>query len=192
MQESALLTGFDVMELVQSGGQPTGTGTRATIDENTEALAETIEPDSSASAQEFADLWSGHIDQVENYTIALINDDAEGIEAAQDAIVTFRDDIGRVLSDSYEGFTREQVAEILVDHTDSLLAYADALVGEAGDLAEGVEETSEVTDTPSEGPELLREAALAARLAARSLTLGITAPTVSNPPPEAATTTTEA
>ena len=47
-------------------------------------------------------------------------------------------------------------------------------------------------DSPSEAPELLREAALAARTAARRLTLGITAPTVSNPPPEPPTTTTEA
>jgi hypothetical protein len=192
LQESAMLTALDLMEIVEAGGAASGSQTRATIDESTEALAGTILPDSTAAAQEFADLWSGHIDDFEQYTTALVNDDAQGIEDAQDAIVAFRDDIGEVLSEEYEGFTTELVAEELVDHTDTILAYADALVREAGDLAGGVEETSQVTDAPTEAPDLLREAALAARVAGRSLALGITAPLVSNPPPEPVTTTTAA
>jgi len=190
MQESALLTALDLQEIVDAGGARSDSGTRAAVDENTQELAETIEPDSAASADEFVELWSGHVDDFESYAIALVQDDAQGIEDAQASLVTFRDDIGEVLADSYPGFTKEQVAEQLVDHTDSMLAYADALVREAGDLAEGVEETSQVTDTPSEAPELLREAALNMRLAARTLTAGITAPEAGEE--EAATTTTAA
>ena len=184
LQESTLLTGLGLSAIVRASGDvtasPDASEIRAVIDQNTDELAATMEPDDEASAAEFAQLWSGHIDAFEQYTTALVNDDAQGIQDAQDALVQFRDDVGELLAENYPAFTKEQVAEELVDHTDSVLAYADALVREAGDLAEGVDETESVTDTPSEAPSLLRTAALNARLAARSLTGGLTAPASSD------------
>jgi hypothetical protein len=191
MQESALLTGLEQHQIVQAGNAAGGADTRASLDENAQEIADVIEPDDSGAAADFADLWSGHLDDFEAYTVALLGDDAQGIQDSQAALVQFRDDVGEVLAGSYPGFTQEQVAEELVDHTDSILAYADALVREAGDLAAGVDETSQVTDEPSEAPALLRTAALNMRLAARSLTGGLTAP-ASTEGDEAATTTTEA
>jgi hypothetical protein len=177
LQESALLTGLGLNAIVRADGDAAGASDiRAVIDENTDDLAATMEPEDEATAAEFAQLWSGHIDAFEQYATALVGDDAQGIQDSQDALVQFRDDVGELLAADYPGFTQEQVAEELVDHTDSMLAYADALVREAGDLAEGVEETGSVADTPSEAPALLRAAALNMRLAARSLTGGLTAP----------------
>jgi hypothetical protein len=177
-QESALLTGLALAETVQAGGDsgaPGPAGVLEAVAENTEALADAIEPDDSGAAQELAELWTGHIEDFEAYAAALVGDDAAGIQSSQQALVAFRDDVGDLLAERY-AFTREQVAEELVVHTDSILAYTDALVREAGDLAEGVEETSEVSDTPSEAPALLREAALAMRQVARTMTGGLTAP----------------
>jgi hypothetical protein len=173
LQESALLTGLGLAETVQAGGNaaaPGPAGVFAAVDENTQALAETIEPDTAAAAAEFATVWAGHIEDFAQYATALVNDDAEGIQAAQDALVVFRDDIGELLANRYPGFTKEQVAEELVDHTDSILAFADALV------AERTDPTFADTDGVPESPSLLRTAALNMRLAARSLTGGLTAP----------------
>jgi hypothetical protein len=175
MQESVLLTGMGLAELVTGGdSSPASAGYFESVAANTQDLAAAVEPDDEAAAAEFAELWDGHIQDFQDYAVALAGDDAQGIEDAQDALVQFRDDLGAVLEEDYPGVTQEMVAEELVDHTDSMLAYADALVREAGDLAEGVEETSEVQDVPSDAPALLREAALSARLAARTLTRGLT------------------
>jgi hypothetical protein len=78
--------------------------------------------------------------------------------------VTFRDDLGQVLADAYPAFTKEAVAEELVPHTDSIVAYADAVVAESLG-AESIE-----------SPSLLRAAGLAMRLAARYFAGGLTAP----------------
>lgn len=174
MQESALLTSLLVAETVQADGDagaPGPAGVRTAVDENTADLADAID---TASSEEFVQLWSGHVDSFVDYTTAILADDAEGIQASQDALVQFRDDVGELLAEDHPGFTKEQVAEELVDHTESILAVADAFA----------------TD-PASGPPLVREAAQIMRLAARSLTAGLTAPaaTVED---EAATTTTEA
>ncbi|HEY8058840.1 MAG TPA: hypothetical protein VID94_08810, partial [Acidimicrobiales bacterium] len=135
------------------------------VDENTIALAEAMEPDDDAQRDAFGEAWGGHIGDFEDYTTAVLADDAAGIQEAEDAIVAFRDDLGVILSDSYPAFTREAVAEELVPHTDSIIALADALVAEADGA------------TPIESPDLLRAAALAMRDAARYFTGGLTAPT---------------
>ena len=179
MQESVMLTSIGLAETIHEGGDataPSPAGVFEAVTENTDELADTIEPDDSVAAAEFARLWDGHIDDFIQYTTALVGDDAAGIEDAQESLVQFRDDLGEVLAETYPSFTKEQVAEELVDHTDSVLAFVDASVREAGDLADEVEETSEVEDAPAEAPGLLREAAGAARLAARTLTGGLTAP----------------
>jgi hypothetical protein len=191
MQESALLTGLGLAETVQAGGNSSAAAPAAVfaaVEENTEALATTLEPDDTATADEFAELWAGHIEDFEAYATALVEDDAQGIQDAEDALVQFRDDVGELLADRYPAFTKEQVAEELVDHTDSMLAYIDASVREAGDIADDVEETNQLEDQPSEAPQLLREAALASRLAARTLARGVTAPDTG----EQSTTTTTA
>lgn len=182
LQESALLTGLGLSETIQAGGDASAPGPAGVLDaveDNTDALASTVLPDDVGAAASFAGLWNDHIDAFEQYTTALVEDDAAGIQAAEDALVQFRDDIGELLAEAYPAFTKEQVAEELVDHTDSILAFVDASVREAGDLADDVEETNQMEDAPSEAPGLLREAATAARLAARTLTRGMTAPTAS-------------
>jgi hypothetical protein len=179
LQESALLTGIGLAEAVQAGGDtsaPTPAAIFNAVADNTQAIADTLEPDDTATSSQFADLWTSHIQDFEDYATALVNDDAQGIQDAEDALVQFRDDVGELLADKYPAFTKEQVAEELVDHTDSMLAYIDASVREAGDIADDVEETNQVEDRPSEAPGLLRDAALAARLAARTLARGVTAP----------------
>lgn len=168
MQESALLTGLALAEVVQADGDasaPGPVGVLAAIDENTVALAETMELSDSAAQDAFAEIWGGHIDDFVDYTTALIGDDAAGIDSAQADLVAFRDELGELLAGEYPALTKEAVAEELVPHTDSILAYADARVAEAA----GAE--------PVESAELLREAALAMRLAARTFTAGLTAPT---------------
>jgi hypothetical protein len=176
LQESALLTGLALAETVQAGDSAAAgpAGVLEAVDENTAALAEVMEPDSSAAAEDFAAFWTSHIESFEAYITALIEDDAEGIQTSQADLVTFRDDVGELLAERYPAFTKEQVAEELVDHTDSILAYADALVLESGGLVPGQEPPSE--GQAIESPGLLREAAAAMRLAARTLVGGLTAP----------------
>jgi hypothetical protein len=177
IQESALLTGLGLAETVQAGGDaaaPGPAGVLEAVAQNTEDLADVVLPDDGAGAAEFARLWDGHVDAFERYASALVGEDAEGIQTAQDDLVAFRDEIGALLADRYPGLTEEAVAEELVDHTDSILAFVDASVREAGELADAVEESSQVEDAPSEAPQLLREAALAARLVARTLARGLT------------------
>ncbi len=178
IQESVLLTGLGLAETVQAGGDASAPGPAGVLDavaDNSQELGDALEPDDEDAADEFAGLWDDHIAAFEAYTTALVDDDAEGLESSQDALVTFRDDLGELLAERYPAFTQEQVAEELVDHTDSLLAYVDASVREAGDLADDVEETNQLDDAPSEAPGLLREASLAGRLAARTLARGVTA-----------------
>jgi hypothetical protein len=163
LQESAMLTGLAIAETVQADGVATApgpAGVRVALDDNTADLAAAIEPEDDAAAGRFAGLWSRHLDAFEEYTTAVIADDAEGIQAARDALVAFRDDVGALLAEGYPGFTQPQVAEELVDHTDSILAVADAYAA----------------DDPSGAPAAVRLAALNMRLAARSLTGGLTAP----------------
>lgn len=168
MQESALLTGLGLSEIVQADGDSAAAGpvgVFAAVDENTVALAEAFLPEDQAQRDVFDEIWGSHIAAFEDYTTAVLADDAEGIQAADDAIVTFRDDLGVVLADTYPAFTKEAVAEELVPHTDSIVAYADALVAES------------LGADPIESPTLLRAAGLAMRLAARYFTGGLTAPT---------------
>ena len=168
MQESALLTGLALSEIVQADGDSSAPGPRgvlAAIDENTVALAEAMVPEDEAERDAFGEVWGGHIGDFEDYITAVMADEAAGIQEAEDAIVTFRDDLGVVLSDTYPAFTREAVAEELVPHTDSIIAVADALVAEADGA------------TPIESPDLLRAAALAMRDAARYFAGGLSAPT---------------
>ncbi len=168
MQESALLTGLALAGIVEAdgnAGDPGPAGVLAAVEENTVALAAVMEPDDVGAEASFVAAWSDHIDAFVDYTTARVNDDAAGIDAAQGELVVFRDDLGVLLSSRYPALTKEAVAEELVPHTDSILAYADARVAEAS----GAE--------PVESARLLREAALAMRLAARTITGGLTAPT---------------
>ncbi len=209
MQESALLTGLALTETVQAGGDanaPGPTDVFAAVDENTAALADLIFPDDVNAANAFTRIWGDHIESFEDYTVAKLGDDAEGIQDAEAALVRFRDDIGALLADRYPALTMEAVAEELVGHTDSMLAYADAVVaeepvsGSTVPAASGGPTTTTVpappggpttTTVPPEGegptadeaeptdpeaPGLLREAALAMRLAARTFAGGLTAP----------------
>lgn len=179
LQESALLTGLGLAETVQADGDssaPGPAGVLEAVEENTDALAELLDLGDESATEEFADLWNGHVDAFERYATALVENDAQGIQTSQDALEQFRDDVGRLLAEAHPGFTQEQVAEELVDHTDTLLAFVDASVREEGDLADEVEETGQLEDAPSEAPGLLREAARVARLAARTLSGGLTAP----------------
>lgn len=165
IQESALLSGLAMAETVEAGGDPTApgpTGVRAALDETTDALAQAMEPDDALAATQFGQIWDAQIQAYADYTQAVVADDAAGTAAAEEAIVAFRDDLGELLAERYSGLTKEGVAEELVPLTDALLAYADALDAEATG-AETIE-----------SPAVLREAALAARLAARTLTRGIT------------------
>lgn len=168
MQESALLTSLALAEVVQSDGDASAPGpvdVLAAVEDNTTALAQAMALSDAADQAAFVEIWNGHIDDFVGYTTALLGDDAAGIETARTGLDTFRDAIGELLSGEYPALTQEAVAEELVPHTDSILAYANARVAEAG----GAE--------PVESAALLREAALAMRLAARTFTGGITAPT---------------
>jgi len=168
MQESALLTGLALAELVEADGDaaaPGPAGVLAAVDENTVALSEVMEPTDEAAQAEFGEVWGSHIGDFVDYTTALVDDDAAGIDAAQAQLEGFRDDLGVLLSNRYPALTKEAVAEEMLPHTESILAYADARVAEAA----GAE--------PIESAQLLREAALAMRLAARTFAGGLTAPT---------------
>ncbi len=169
MQESALLTGLAVSETVEADGDATAPGPAGVLDaveENTEALSEAMEPEDEPARDAFAEIWRAHIDEFMAYTTALVGDDAAGMASAREELVVFRDDLGELLAQGYPALTKEAVAEEMVPHTDSILAYADARVAEAA----GAE--------PIESAQLLREAALAMRLAARTFAAGLTAPTV--------------
>ena len=168
MQESALLTGLGLAETVQSDGDssaPGPAGVLEAVDENTIALAEVMVPDEQGQRDAFGEAWGSHIGDFEDYTTALLGDDAAGIQDALDELVIFRDDIGVILADTYPAFSKEAVAEELVPHTDSIVAYADALVVESLGDAEEIE-----------SPTLLRAAALAMRQAARYFAGGLSAP----------------
>jgi len=168
MQESALLTGLALAEVVEADGDagaPGPAGVLAAVDENTVALSETVVPDDDVAQAAFGEVWSSHIGDFVDYTTALVGDDAAGIDDARAELAGFRDDLGLLLSDLYPALTKEAVAEELVPHTDSILAYADARVAEAAGA------------DPVESAQLLREAALAMRLAARTFAAGMTAPT---------------
>ena len=168
MQESALLTGLAVTEAVEADGDATAPGPAGVLDavgENTDALSEAMEPEDEPARAAFAEIWGAHIDEFMAYTTALVDDDAAGLANAREELAVFRDDLGELLAQRYPALTKEAVAEELVPHTDSILAYTDARVAEAG----GAE--------PVESAQLLREAALAMRLAARTFTAGLTAPT---------------
>jgi hypothetical protein len=168
MQESALLTGLAVSETVEADGDATAPGPAGVLDaveENTVALSEAMEPEEGPARDAFVEIWRAHIDEFMAYTTALVDDDATGMASAREELVVFRDDLGELLAQGYPALTKEAVAEELVPHTDSILAYTDARVAEAA----GAE--------PIESAQLLREAALAMRLAARSFTAGLTAPT---------------
>ena len=167
LQESALLTGLALAETVAADGDaaaPGPAGPLAAGEGNTVALSAAMEPDDEPARAEFAEIWRGHIDDFVAYTTAVVGDDAAGIERSSAALEVFRDDLGLMLSDRYPGLTKEAVAEELVPHTDSILAYADARVAEAAG------------EEPVESAQLLREAALAMRLAARTFALGLTTP----------------
>ncbi len=167
LQESALLTGLALAETVAADGDaaaPGPAGALAAVEANTVALSVAMEPDDEPARVAFAEIWRGHIDDFVDYTTAVVGDDAAGIERSSAALEVFRDDLGLLLSDRYPALTKEAVAEELVPHTDSILAYADARVAEAA----GAE--------PVESAQLLREAALAMRLAARTFALGLTTP----------------
>ncbi len=168
MQESALLTGLAVTEAVEADGDATAPGPAGVLDaveENTDALSEAMEPEDEPARDAFAEIWGAHIDEFMAYTTALVDDDAAGLASAREELAVFRDDLGELLAQGYPALTKEAVAEELVPHTDSILAYTDARVAEAA----GAE--------PIESAQLLREAALAMRLAARTFTAGLTAPT---------------
>jgi len=168
MQESALLTTLAIAEAVEADGDaaaPGPAGVLAAIEENTDALAALMEPDDVGGEASFVAVWGDHIDAFMGYTTALVDDDAEGIVANEEALVEFRDELGDLVAGSYPALTPEAVAEEMVPHTDSILAYADARVAEAA----GAE--------PVESAQLQRDAALAMRLAARTFAGGLTAPT---------------
>ena len=171
LQESALLTGLALAETVAADGNsdaPGPAGVLAAVEENTRALADAMEPDDEAAADEFADLWAGHIDTFEAYATALVADDAAGLTAARESLIAFRDDLGALLAERYPAFTQQQVAEELVGHTDSILSFVDALV----------------TEDVNEAPARLREAAEVMRLTARTLTGGLLAPVAEDEPAE--------
>lgn len=166
-QESGYLTGLALEEIVLAGGDPAGPdvqGVLGALDINTADLAAVMEPDDAVAAGEFEALWAGHIDDFVDYTVAQFEGDAPGIAAAEDALDQFRDEMGNLLATRYPAFTTAAVAEELVPHVDTMLAYADAVVAGA-----------EVDGVPT-APALLRDAALALRATARTIAAGITVP----------------
>jgi len=143
-QESAYLTGLGLAQVGAAGGQGAAPqGTLAAVGDNTADLAETLQLE-GAAASDFTDLWDGHVQLFVDYLGARLANDAAGAQTAEAELDTFRDQLGEVVAEGHAGLSVEAVAEELVPHVDSMLAYADALAAD--------DDTS---------PTLLREAGLA-------------------------------
>lgn len=174
LQESALLTGLLLEEIAANGGNagaPGPAGVRSALTENNTTLGETLEPGNPEAAAEMADLLDTRIDLFVDYTIARLQGSATGLEEAEDALDELRDQIGARLAEDFP-VSAPAVAEELVPHVESILAFADAVVAESAG--------GEAAQEP-ESPALLRDAGLATRLTARTLAGLLTAPAVAPP-----------
>lgn len=162
LQEHVYLVGLGLAELIQASGDVSGPavqGTFDSVDDNASDLSLSLEDDPSA-AQELLDLWREHVTYFQDYTIGRFIGDATRIEQARSDLAAWRDDVGRLLAQKYDGLSKEAIAEELVPHVDSVLAYADATA---------------ISDVTAAG--LLRQAAQVMPDVARTLAAAITTST---------------
>jgi hypothetical protein len=130
-QESVYLLGLGLDELAatEDAADPEVEATFRAVDANAVELAGTLQDD----PDEFLGLWRDHITMIREYEIATQAGDAPGIDQSRESLEAWRDDVGNVLEEDYntlpDGTTlsHEAIAEALVPHVDTILAYADAV-----------------------------------------------------------------
>jgi len=170
LQESALLSGMYIEEIIENGGNPSAplpASVRQALADNSTGIGATMEPDDQQAAIEISELLDQRIDLFADYTVGLIDGSIPEVAAAEDGLDALRDEIGLVIARDYPGVSAPAVAEELVPHIETILAFADAAVEESQDPGAAAEPTS---------PDDLREAALAARLTARTIAVLLTTP----------------
>jgi hypothetical protein len=130
-QESVYLLGLGLDELAvtEDVADPEVDATFRAVDANAVELAGLLQDD----PDEFLGLWRDHITMIQEYEIATQAGDAPGIDQSRQELEAWRDDVGNVLEEDYntlpDGTTlsHEAIAEALVPHVDTILAYADAV-----------------------------------------------------------------
>jgi hypothetical protein len=130
-QESVYLLGLGLDELAatEDAADPEVEATFRAVDANAVELAGRLQDD----PDEFLGLWRDHITMIREYEIATQAGDAPGIDQSRESLEAWRDDVGNVLEEDYntlpDGTTlsHEAIAEALVPHVDTILAYADAV-----------------------------------------------------------------
>ena len=117
------------------GATERATATAAAVRSNTDELAGAVSAllGDDAGAR-FDQLWSAHVDRLQDYAAALAEDDSSAEDQARERLRTTEGDLGRLLSDASGGRMTPQDAEASVRmHVDMLMAQGDAVA--AGDHA---------------------------------------------------------
>ena len=133
LESHEYLAGIAVLTAVQAGGDledPTFKAAAAALDNNSKALAATIESVYGAEGgKQFLDLWRKHIGFFVDYTLGKATDDKQMVNKARENLDGYRADFGAFIEGATEGgLSQDAVADALTPHVQATLTAIDAVV----------------------------------------------------------------
>lgn len=74
----------------------------------------------------FRNIWSMHLQEYENYTLAVKNDDGQGAQIARQNLMNHADEFGEVVNTMFPQVSAGNAANAMRDHADLTLSIVDA------------------------------------------------------------------
>lgn len=112
-------------------GEPSAPALLSSIDDNGQAIANSVEQLYPGTHDQFLQLWRSHIADYQQYLTAAVNKDPAGKGQAQQNLTQFVNDVATLLVNVNPQIDANNLAEQLTIHGNQTLSIIDALV--AGD-----------------------------------------------------------
>lgn len=123
LMEHAILTSLHLRALYD--GRNTDP-TRMLLADNAAKIQDVFVSNSNISSEQFYSIWDEHMRQYERYTVALKNNDANGMTDARNRLNDLANQFGSLLDRNNRAITGEMLATHMRNHTNGTLAIMDA------------------------------------------------------------------
>jgi len=100
---------------------------KAQLDQNSNAVSDVVGRVYGSQARgQFFDMWNMHIEGYENYTEALKDENEEGKQEAQAALIQHAEEMGRFLNGVDNNFTAQRITDLMNEHVQLTLNIVEA------------------------------------------------------------------
>lgn len=127
------------------------------MDDNQNKLAAQVEKVYGPDVRDqFEDLWTKHMNEYENYTLAKKENDTEKMNVARGNLERISDQFGELFDNAGENLSASTVSSLMREHASGTLAVVDAAAADdvtqkANEMKAGFDQSGEFADTLSRG-----------------------------------------